>query len=232
MNTRVAALDSENGQRDTFRLERQLTERGYTCIAGVDEAGRGPLAGPVVAGCVVLAPGDEPSLYQDSKTLSAARREKLFAQLTSGAAMIGVGSVSAREIETYNILRASLLAMERAVADCIHTCRCRPDFLLVDGKFTTSLDIDQQALIKGESKSASIAAASIVAKVTRDRIMAQLHERYPQYNFRRNQGYPTREHRQAVATYGPCAEHRRTFKGVREYFVTEPGGAREQQRLW
>lgn len=187
------------------------------CVGGVDEAGRGPLAGPVVAACVILDPKDDTTLYADSKVLTASRREELFDRLHSSNAIIGVGQANAREIETINILQASLLAMRRAVLACVATNPpVQPDFLLVDGKFTVPLPLAQQALVKGESKSASIAAASIVAKVTRDRFMQQAHERFPVYGFDRHQGYPTKAHREALRRHGPCELHRRTFRGVAE----------------
>jgi ribonuclease HII len=138
--------------------------------------------------------------------------------LRQSGATIGVGSADAREIERLNILQASLLAMRRALDDC--TARnhdAPPDHLLVDGKFAVPVLIEQTTLVKGERHSASIAAASIIAKVTRDRIMADWHDQYPQYGFLHHQGYPTKAHRQAIERHGPCPIHRRTFRGVREY---------------
>ena len=202
---------------DTFFYERQLMDQGFALVAGVDEAGRGPLAGPVVAGCVILGPDCDYLQFKDSKKLSAARRETLFATLSSSRAAIGVGITSAEEIDRINILQASLLAMKRAVADCSSRFSCQPDFLLVDGTFTVPLDLPQQALVKGEARSASIAAASIIAKVTRDRLMTSYHDRYPQYNFLQHKGYPTKAHRQSIAEHGPSPIHRKTFKGVREF---------------
>lgn len=205
----------------TFALEQALHAQGLR-IGGVDEAGRGPLAGPVVAACVVLDPDDDTAPYADSKLLSAARREELFARLHASAAIIGVGQADAREIETINILQASLLAMRRAVLACAASNpSLQPEFLLVDGKFTVPLPLGQQALVKGESKSASIAAASIVAKVTRDRFMRLAHERFPAYGFDRHQGYPTKGHRDALRRHGPCELHRRTFRGVAELLSSE-----------
>lgn len=203
---------------DTFRFERALYRGGCARVAGIDEAGRGPLAGPVVAACVILPPDGDHSVFKDSKLLTARRREQLFALLEGGAACIGVGSADPREIEHLNILQASLLAMRRAMDDCAARCDDGPpDHLLVDGTFRVPVAVAQTTLVKGERQSASIAAASIVAKVTRDRIMAACHDRYPHYDFRRNQGYPTRTHRQALGEFGPCPEHRRTFRGVREF---------------
>jgi ribonuclease HII len=197
-------------ETDSYCFERRLLGGGCRLVAGLDEAGRGPLAGPVVAACVVLPPGCGYERFRDSKILAAQTRDELYAELQAIGARIGIGSGSVAEIEKINILRASLLAMRRAV-DALAEA---PDFLLVDGKFPVPIAIPQQALVKGESRSASIAAASIVAKVTRDRLMADYHDRYPHYNFRRNKGYGTAEHRQALLEHGPCALHRRGFKGV------------------
>ena len=217
---------------DTFFLERSLSEQGFARIAGVDEAGRGPLAGPVVAGCVVLSQEGDHSCFKDSKKLTPRQREKLFAILQDSQACIGVGIVSAREIEEINILQASLLAMRRAIEDCLP--EELPDFLLVDGTFSVPISLSQQPLVKGESKSASIAAASIIAKVTRDHLMAEAHEQFPEYNFIKNQGYPTKEHRKAIAEFGPCVLHRRTFKGVREFLPEQKQKTVvvKQQSLW
>jgi ribonuclease HII len=218
---------------DTFFYERQLMHRGFNSVAGVDEAGRGPLAGPVVAGCVILSQHSDYLQFKDSKKLTALRRDKLFTSLHNSDAAIGVGVATVEEIDQINILQASLLAMKRAVIDCMQLFSCTIDFLLVDGTFAVPMDLHQQALVKGESKSASIAAASIVAKVTRDRIMAELHEQFPQYNLLQHKGYPTRAHREAISEYGPSAVHRKTFKGVREFcsgFSSEKEN--KQGRLW
>lgn len=199
---------------DNFSLERQLYGKGYSCVGGCDEVGRGPLAGPVVAACVVL-PGDgDHSSFLDSKILSLRKRIDLNNRLREMGAFIGIGVVSERRIDRINILQASLLAMKLAIENITGP---QPDFLLVDGRFQVPLAIPQQPLIKGESKSASIAAASIIAKVARDRMMDDLHRQYPVYNFHRHKGYPTREHREAIRTHGPCPIHRMSFRGVREY---------------
>ncbi len=203
-------------QEDTFHYERSLYERGFTCIAGTDEVGRGPLAGPVVAASVILPRSSDYSLFQDSKILSHARRMQLYTHMKEIDAQIGVGIVSRGTIDTINILQSSLLAMKIAVLE-LGKKHDLPDFILVDGKYEVPLAIPQETLIKGESKSASIAAASIVAKVERDRIMEHLHEKFPLYNFKNNKGYPTKEHRLAVVKHGPCPEHRTSFKGVKEF---------------
>jgi ribonuclease HII len=208
-------------EKGNFHLERELRSRGFSCIAGSDEVGRGPLAGPVVAACVTLPINCDPSPFLDSKKLSHKKREHLLRLLQKIGAVTGIGIVSHRKIDTINILQASLHAMKLAVFN--HSAAgCRPDFILVDGKFNIPLNILQQTLIKGESKSASIAAASIVAKLKRDAIMTNIHHKYPQYNFTQHKGYPTKAHREAVAEYGPCPIHRMTFKGVREFVSKAP----------
>jgi ribonuclease HII len=203
---------------DTLSIEHDLQADGYKIIGGVDEAGRGPLAGPVVAACVIIPEGFKNYKdLKDSKTISPKIRARLKSQLEKEA-FIGIGIASEIEIDQINILQATLLAMKRAVK----SLKKSPDYLLIDGKFPIpSFNIPQTPLIKGESKSASIAAASIIAKETRDEIMAKMHEQYPQYNFKKNKGYPTLEHRQAIEKFGPCKIHRKTFKRVREYVTPE-----------
>ncbi|MGR0482497.1 MAG: ribonuclease HII [Candidatus Electronema sp. V4] len=202
---------------DTFFHERRLHEHGLLHVAGVDEAGRGPLAGPVTAACVILPPDSDYSRWKDSKKLTPLRRERLYSDLRRSTALIGIGLASAEEIDQLNIHRASLLAMRRAVENCADSAGKHPDYLLVDGLFKVPVNLPQLALVKGESKSASIAAASIVAKVIRDHLMADCHEHYPQYNFLQHKGYPTKAHRAAIAEHGPSPIHRRSFHGVREF---------------
>ncbi|PIE57498.1 MAG: ribonuclease HII [Desulfobulbus propionicus] len=211
-------------------FEHALSLQGYTAVGGVDEAGRGPLAGPVVAACVVFSAQCEPSGYMDSKLLSPRQRAALYEQLMASKASYGIGMADAGEIDQINILQASLLAMLRAVNDCTAIA---PDFLLVDGKFKVPHTLPQISLVQGEQKSISIAAASIVAKVTRDRLMAAYHRQYPCYGFISNQGYPTKAHRAAIAEYGPSPIHRMSFKGVREYDPQKNQAGRCQQTsLW
>jgi ribonuclease HII len=195
-----------------WQLEHEAVNKGYTYIAGVDEAGRGPLAGPVVSGAVILPQGFSLDGIDDSKKLSERKRSLLFPQIKENAIAVGVGISSHTEIDQINILQASLLSMKRAVENLEQ----QPDFLLIDGKFTIDTAIDQAAIIKGDSKSISIAAASIIAKVTRDAIMKQLHEQYPVYGFDRHKGYPTKAHKQAILEHGPCPVHRISFRGVKE----------------
>ena len=206
------SLWPDSSEADTFSIERSLLAQGYSTVAGTDEVGRGPLAGPVVAACVVLPLDCDYQIFQDSKKISEKVRKELVITLTDIDAMIGVGIVSPEEIDRINILQASLLAMKKAVEQLPVT----PDFLLVDGKFKVPMALAQQPLIKGDSRSASIAAASIVAKVTRDEMMIAFHKQYPIYNFKQHKGYPTAEHRRIIKEHGPCAIHRRSFKPVSE----------------
>lgn len=195
-----------------WEFEHDAIARGYCLIAGVDEAGRGPLAGPVVSGAVILSKDFSHNSIDDSKKLTEKKRQDLFPIIRDEAVAVATGICTHQEIDRINILQASLLSMKRAVENLIHT----PDFLLIDGKFTIQSKIDQSAIIKGDSKSISIAAASIIAKVTRDAIMTDLHHTYPQYNFAQHKGYPTKAHKAAIKKYGPCPVHRQTFRGVKE----------------
>ena len=191
-------------------FEEEIQAQGFRVIAGLDEAGRGPLAGPVVAAAVVLAPTKKMAGIDDSKKLSPEQREKIFSLILQQAAAVGIGVVDAREIDRLNILRASLKAMEQAVQNL----SLSPDFLLIDGIHSLTLPLAQRAIPKGDQRCQSIAAASIVAKVTRDRLMLAYHDEYPQYNFARHKGYGTREHLQAIRQYGCCPLHRQSFKPI------------------
>ncbi len=193
-----------------FSFETAAFARGYPVVAGVDEVGRGPLAGPVMAAAVILNPSCIPLGLADSKTLTAARRESLFVEI-SATAQISLGSASVEEIDQLNILRASHLAMERAVAGLPRA----PDHLLIDGNLIPqALRGRAEAIVKGDAKSLSIAAASIIAKVTRDRLMVDLAQQYPGYGWQVNAGYPTPAHRQALLDLGVTAVHRRSFRPV------------------
>ena len=186
--------------------ERQYAGKGFIC--GVDEAGRGPLAGPVVAAAVIL-PEDETFIYlNDSKKVTEKRREALYEQIVSKAVSYGIGIVSHDIIDEINILQATYRAMRSAVENM----DIRPDVCLVDAVTIPDLgDIEQVPIIKGDAKSVSIAAASVLAKVTRDRIMVELGAKYPQYGFEKHKGYGTKAHMEAIREFGPCPEHRRTF---------------------
>jgi ribonuclease HII len=198
---------------DLWIYENQVLQDGYLRVAGLDEAGRGPLAGPVVASAVVLPSSFSVMGIDDSKKLSEKKRSDLYDKIIFHADAVGVGIADEKEIDRLNILRASLLAMARAVENL----PVSPDYLLIDGTFQIAANIPQRAIPKGDAKSISIAAASIIAKVTRDRLMMQYHREYPVYGFDRHKGYPTRAHREAVKTYGCCPLHRKSFKGVKEY---------------
>ncbi|MBP7764684.1 MAG: ribonuclease HII [Deltaproteobacteria bacterium] len=188
-------------------FEKLANGEGYRRIAGVDEAGRGPLAGPVVAAAVIFPPDYANSAINDSKKLSARKRDELYKVIAQEAVAVGVGVADADVIDRINILRASLQAMREAVLELSSA----PDFLLVDGLNTIPLDLPQKAIVKGDARSVSIAAASIVAKVSRDRIMEIYHRQFPQYNFLQNKGYGTAEHRRILEEIGMCKIHRRSF---------------------
>ncbi|MBO4954760.1 MAG: ribonuclease HII [Clostridia bacterium] len=188
-------------------IEDALREEGFLSVAGLDEVGRGPLAGPVCAAAVILPPNSEWEGLNDSKKLSAKKRDLLFEQIKSGAIAYAVGLIEPEKIDEVNILNASFLAMKQAMEQLSVT----PDHLLIDGNQCRFLPEPYTCIIKGDSKVASIAAASIIAKVTRDRLMDEYDAIYPQYGFKKHKGYPTKEHIEAVRTYGPCPIHRRSF---------------------
>ena len=185
-------------------------------ICGVDEAGRGPLVGSVVAGAVVLDPNQPIIGLRDSKKLSPARREQLYAEIMQKAQAWGVGQASPSEIDTLNILQATMLAMRRAIEALSERLGEWPSKALIDGNRCPILPIASEAIIKGDAKEPAISAASIIAKVTRDQQMQVLHAQYPQYGFNQHMGYPTEAHMQALKQFGPCEEHRRTFAPVRD----------------
>jgi ribonuclease HII len=197
-------------------LEYESTARskGYHVIAGIDEAGRGPLAGPVVAAAVFFAKDSKFEGLDDSKKLSPKIREFFFKIIKEQALSYGIGIVDVEKIDKINILQASLLAMKNAVENLSE----KPNLLLIDGNQKIDSDIKQWTIIKGDSLSQSIAAASVLAKVTRDKLMEKYHKQFPQYAFNKHKGYGTRLHRDLIKKYGPCPIHRRTFKGVSEFF--------------
>lgn len=190
---------------DTFEKLAHL--EGYKQIAGIDEAGRGPLAGPVVAAAVIFPPDYRNAEIKDSKKLSARKREELYEIIVSEAIAVGVGVADAEIIDRVNILQATFLAMREAVLEL----STPPDFLLIDGLHCISMQIPQKPLVKGDNRSVSIAAASIIAKVSRDRIMEMYHRQFPQYNFLQNKGYGTKEHCTALKQFGICKIHRKSF---------------------
>lgn len=193
-------------------FDRQETTGLKGRFAGVDEAGRGPLAGPVVAAAVILERPEDLAGIDDSKKLSASRREELFFRIARSA-VVGIGTAGEKLIDEINIYEATRLAMKRAVMALTHT----PEFLLIDGPIKLDLPLDQKWIVSGDQKSAGIAAASIIAKVFRDRLMLKLHELYPAYSFHNHKGYGTAEHMEILRTIGPCPVHRRSFAPVREF---------------
>jgi ribonuclease HII len=188
-------------------------------LAGVDEAGRGPLAGPVVAAAVILDEGKRIRGLADSKVLTPLQRERLYDQIREKALCCAVGEASVVEIDTLNIFHATMLAMKRAVEGL----RLKPVKVLVDGNRLPKIDVLCEAIVGGDAKVKSISAASIIAKVTRDRMLAQLHEEFPQYGFAAHKGYSTPEHLEALRAHGPCVHHRRHFSPVAASFALEDG---------
>lgn len=192
---------------DWYLFEKQAAERGFCRVCGIDEAGRGPLAGPVFAAAVILPMGADIPGINDSKKLSPCRREALFGVIESTAVAYGIAQATVAEIEKYNILGATFLAMRRAAAQL----QLPPDAALVDGCCDPHLAVPTRCIVKGDGQSASIAAASILAKVSRDRLMCELDRAYPQYQFARHKGYPTRAHYEAILQYGVSPVHRLSF---------------------
>lgn len=207
---RIADLFSDELECDPLFFERMSLESGYTCIAGLDEAGRGPLAGPVVAAAVVLPNGLLIPGLTDSKQVPEQLREELFEAIRAQAVCYGVGIADEQTIDQVNILQATIIAMERA----LQALNPQPDYLLLDAISLSRVPLPQRPLIKGDCRSHSIAAASILAKVTRDRMMLELHKKYPHYNFQKHKGYGTREHLLLLREHGPCDAHRKTFNPV------------------
>ena len=202
-----------------FAMEAERMAGGARCVAGVDEVGRGPLAGPVVAAAVILDPTGIPDGIDDSKALSAAKRLSVFEAIIASS-RVAITSVSAAEIDRLDIRQATFLAMRRALA----ALSDRPDHVLVDGRDLPPGLAMATAVVKGDARCLSIAAASVVAKVTRDRMMGNLGRFFPVYGFERHMGYPTREHRDALVRHGPSPHHRQSFRPVRQMIA---GSARE-----
>ena len=206
---RTADLFSEL-ECDPLSFERSSRKDGYRRIAGLDEAGRGPLAGPVVAAAVVLPDGLLIPGLTDSKQVPEQERERLFEVIRTEAVCYGVGIADEQTIDLVNILQATIIAMERA----LQTLNPQPDYLLLDAIFLPRVPLPQKPIIKGDCRSHTIAAASILAKVTRDRMMQELHQKYPHYNFQKHKGYGTKEHLLLLQEHGPCDAHRKTFNPV------------------
>jgi ribonuclease HII len=195
---------------DLYQYDESLREKGFLRIAGIDEAGRGPLAGPVVAAAVVFSKSITIKGLRDSKKVPEKERGILYSEVLRFSEDIGVGIVGHEEIDRLNILRATRLAMQHAVEDLSQP----PDILVIDALSLPSIPIRQLSIIKGESISASVAAASIVAKFVRDKIMMEYHRQYPHYNFEKHKGYSTKEHLDMIRLYGPCPIHRKSFQRV------------------
>ena len=190
-----------------LEYEKGLYSKGYEYICGIDEAGRGPLCGPVVAAAVILKKGDKIEGVNDSKKLSEKKRELVFELIKQRAVAWSVGIVDEKTIDEINILEATRLAMKKAVEGL----ETKPDYALVDAEKKVPIDVPYMPIIKGDALSESIAAASIIAKVTRDRMVMELDKKYPEYNFAKNKGYGTKEHTEAIKKYGLCDVHRRSF---------------------
>lgn len=192
---------------DLWELERELYAQGCTLICGVDEAGRGPLAGPVCAAAVILPVGLELPGLNDSKKLTEKQREALFMPIKAAAKAYGIAFASVEEIENLNILNATFLAMNRAISQLIP----QPELALIDGNRNTGISIPSRCVVKGDSRCADIAAASVLAKVSRDHYMMEMAEKYPVYGFKRHKGYGTKLHYEAIRKFGPCPIHRPSF---------------------
>lgn len=212
---------SLNYQKEAERLKLMLSNElslykdGYKLVAGADEAGRGPLAGPVVAAVVILDHKTLIPRINDSKKLSESRRNLLYEEIIRKSISFGIGIIDHKTIDELNVLRASLEAIKKAV----YEMPIQPDFLLVDGNYLPNLNLPMRSIVSGDSLSLSIASASILAKVTRDRIMSEYDAIYPQYGFKKNKGYPTKEHLSAIRKYGPCEIHRKSFSPVNQILI-------------
>ena len=203
---RAAKLEAERERIEGMKVyEKAHSDCMYIC--GIDEAGRGPFAGPVVAGAVILDPSKEILYLNESKKLSEKKREELYDVIMENAISVGVGIVDSRTIDEINILQATYLAMRKAIAELDP----QPDYILADAVHIPGIDIPQEGIIKGDAKSISIAAGSIIAKVTRDRMMYEYDKQYPEYGFASHKGYGTAAHIEAIKKYGPLDIHRRTF---------------------
>ena len=199
---------------DNYKYEKELRDKGIKFIAGVDEVGRGPLVGPVVAACVVLPEEFNLDGLTDSKKLSEKKRDFYFEEVKRQALGYGIGIIDEKKIDEVNIYEATKLAMKEAIEDCKKMCKI--EHVLIDA-MPLELDVDITSIIKGDLKSITISAASVIAKVTRDRMLDELHEKYPMYDFKKNKGYPTKKHLEAIEEYGIIDEHRRSYGPVKNY---------------
>lgn len=202
--------------QDLLKIENELFEEGYQLVAGVDEAGRGPLAGPVMAAVCILPKGFDLPGLNDSKKLTEKKREYLFHKIKEQAIAFSLGSATSIEIDTLNVLQATKLAMMRAIDHLEVT----PDYLLIDGKDRLNTPLLHKTVIGGDGLSASIAAASILAKVARDELMYEAHELYPEYHFDLHKGYGTKIHLEAIKRFGPCPIHRKSFSPLKEVILS------------
>ncbi|MCI5790133.1 MAG: ribonuclease HII [Tenericutes bacterium] len=201
---------------DNYEYERNLKNEGIEFIAGVDEVGRGPLVGPVVAACVVLPEEFNLDGLTDSKKLSEKKRDYFFEEIKKQALGYGIGIIDEKKIDEVNIYEATKLAMKEAIKECQKMCKI--EHILIDA-MPLQLDIPTTSIIKGDLKSITISAASVIAKVTRDRMLYELDQKYPMYDFKHNKGYPTKKHLEAINTYGVLDEHRRSYGPVSDYLA-------------
>lgn len=208
----IKKLDLELCLKDNYRYERKLKFDGISLIGGVDEVGRGPLVGPVVAACVILPDSFSLEGLTDSKKLTEKKREEFFDKIMEQAVSVGIGIIDEKKIDEVNIYEATKLAMKEA----INNCSIKPEHILIDA-MPLDIDIPTTSIIKGDIKSITISAASVIAKVTRDRMLYELDKKYPMYDFRDNKGYPTKKHLEAIDEYGIIDEHRRSYGPVKKY---------------
>ena len=201
---------------DNYEYERNLKNEGIEFIAGVDEVGRGPLVGPVVAACVVLPEEFNLDGLTDSKKLSEKKRDYFFEEIKKQALGYGIGIIDEKKIDEVNIYESTKLAMKEAIKECQKMCKI--EHILIDA-MPLQLDIPTTSIIKGDLKSITISAASVIAKVTRDRMLYELDQKYPMYDFKHNKGYPTKKHLEAINTYGVLDEHRRSYGPVSDYLA-------------
>lgn len=208
----IKKLDLELCLKDNYRYERQLKSKGINLIAGVDEVGRGPLVGPVVAACVILPEKFNLDGLTDSKKMSEKKRDEFYDKILKQAISIGIGVIEPKIIDEVNIYEATKLAMKQAITNC----DIKPEHILIDA-MPLDLNIPTTSIIKGDLKSITISAASVIAKVTRDRMLIELDKKYPMYDFKNNKGYPTKKHVEAIKKYGIIDEHRRSYEPVSSY---------------